>query len=217
MSEIRYTYCDGLMGRMLLAANERGLRSINFAASKRAERPQADWQEDGAFFSETLRQLRAYFEGELREFDVLLAPEGTEFQMRVWESLREIPYGETISYGRLAARVGKCESVARRGSGERIESDSHHYSVPSGDRERWEPGGLRWRAGKQEDFARAGKPATLVDRYRLGEIRKLRIVGVGFARRPTTFPALRVHLVQALAEISLPTFRQGCYLQSFLE
>jgi methylated-DNA-[protein]-cysteine S-methyltransferase len=91
---------------MLLAANERGLRSINFAASKRAERPQTDWREDSVFFSETIRQLRAYFEGELREFDLPLAPEGTEFQMRVWESLRAIPYGETISYGQLAARLG---------------------------------------------------------------------------------------------------------------
>ena len=106
MSEIRYTYCAGLLGTMLLAANERGLRSVNFAASKRAERPQAGWREDSAFFSETIRQLRAYFEGELREFDLRLAPEGTEFQMRVWQSLRNIPYGETISYGQLAARLG---------------------------------------------------------------------------------------------------------------
>src|ERR1700734_687738 len=94
------------MGRMLLAANERGLRSINFAASKRAERPQADWREDSALFSETLGHLGAYCEGELREFDLPLAPEGTEFQRRVWESLRAIPYGETISYGQLASRLG---------------------------------------------------------------------------------------------------------------
>src|SRR5580692_3606017 len=106
MSETRYAHWDGLLGTMLLAANERGLRSVNFAASKRAEQPQANWREDGAFFSETIRQLRAYFEGELREFDVPLAPEGTEFQMRVWQSLRDIPYGETISYGQLAARLG---------------------------------------------------------------------------------------------------------------
>jgi methylated-DNA-[protein]-cysteine S-methyltransferase len=106
MSEIRYTYCDGLMGTMLLAADERGLRSINFAASKRAERPLADWREDSAFFLETIRQLRAYFGGELREFDLPLAPEGTEFQLRVWKSLRDIPYGETMSYGQLATRLG---------------------------------------------------------------------------------------------------------------
>ena len=51
-------------------------------------------------------QLEAYFAGELREFDLPLAPQGTSFQLRVWEELRAIPYGETISYGELARRVG---------------------------------------------------------------------------------------------------------------
>jgi methylated-DNA-[protein]-cysteine S-methyltransferase len=51
-------------------------------------------------------QLDAYFAGDLRVFDLPLAPEGTEFQLRVWNELRKIPYGETISYGELARRVG---------------------------------------------------------------------------------------------------------------
>jgi methylated-DNA-[protein]-cysteine S-methyltransferase len=55
---------------------------------------------------EARRQLEAYFAGELRDFDLPLAPEGSEFQLRVWEQLRAIPYGETISYGELARRVG---------------------------------------------------------------------------------------------------------------
>ena len=52
------------------------------------------------------RQLEAYFAGELREFDLPLAPAGSEFQLRVWRELAKIPYGETISYGELASRVG---------------------------------------------------------------------------------------------------------------
>jgi len=55
---------------------------------------------------EARRQLEAYFAGELRDFALPLAPEGSEFQLRVWEELRAIPYGETISYGELARRVG---------------------------------------------------------------------------------------------------------------
>ena len=51
-------------------------------------------------------QLEAYFVGKLRAFDLPLAPEGTEFQLRVWSELSKIPYGETISYGELARRVG---------------------------------------------------------------------------------------------------------------
>ena len=55
---------------------------------------------------ETLRQLRAYFAGELRTFDVPLEMIGTEFQRRVWQALRKIPYGETTSYSQLASRIG---------------------------------------------------------------------------------------------------------------
>ena len=53
-----------------------------------------------------MEQLRAYFAGELRMFDLPLAPEGTPFQLRVWRQLQEIPYGETISYGQLARMIG---------------------------------------------------------------------------------------------------------------
>ena len=51
-------------------------------------------------------QLAAYFAGELREFDVPLAPRGTRFQRRVWEAARRVPYGATTTYGALAERVG---------------------------------------------------------------------------------------------------------------
>lgn len=51
-------------------------------------------------------QLAEYFRGERREFDLPLAPRGTPFQLRVWEELRRIPYGATVSYAELAARVG---------------------------------------------------------------------------------------------------------------
>jgi methylated-DNA-[protein]-cysteine S-methyltransferase len=55
---------------------------------------------------EAVRQLRAYFAGELQAFDLPLAPQGTPFQLAVWKHLCEIPYGETISYGELARRIG---------------------------------------------------------------------------------------------------------------
>jgi methylated-DNA-[protein]-cysteine S-methyltransferase len=94
------------VGRLLLVGDEAGLRSIRFEVSRRAPIVLEEWREDQAAFGEVARQLRAYFSGELREFDLELAPEGTEFQLRVWRELRAIPYGETISYGALATRVG---------------------------------------------------------------------------------------------------------------
>lgn len=55
---------------------------------------------------EAAHQISEYFAGKRREFDLPLAPEGTEFQRSVWSGLRDIPYGETRSYGELAAAIG---------------------------------------------------------------------------------------------------------------
>jgi methylated-DNA-[protein]-cysteine S-methyltransferase len=57
--------------------------------------------------AEAARQLDAYFAGDLREFSLPLRPSGTPFQLSVWEALREIPYGETATYGDLARSVGR--------------------------------------------------------------------------------------------------------------
>ncbi|WP_031004433.1 methylated-DNA--[protein]-cysteine S-methyltransferase [Streptomyces sp. NRRL F-5727] len=57
-------------------------------------------------FGEAIRQLDAYFAGELTDFDLPLHLEGTPFQLRVWEQLRLIPYGETRTYGELAEALG---------------------------------------------------------------------------------------------------------------
>jgi methylated-DNA-[protein]-cysteine S-methyltransferase len=59
-----------------------------------------------ALLLEAVRQLDAYFAGELKEFTLPLAPEGTEFMKKVWAALCEIPYGRTASYGEVAERIG---------------------------------------------------------------------------------------------------------------
>jgi methylated-DNA-[protein]-cysteine S-methyltransferase len=72
----------------------------------RAALPDPGWQEDASELIEPVRQLRAYFAGQLDNFDLALSPQGTPFQQRVWSELCKIPYGETISYGELARRIG---------------------------------------------------------------------------------------------------------------
>jgi methylated-DNA-[protein]-cysteine S-methyltransferase len=62
------------------------------------------------------RQLDAYFAGRLRAFDLPLAPRGTPFQQRVWSALREIPFGETRSYGQLARAIGKPSAMRAVGA-----------------------------------------------------------------------------------------------------
>src|SRR6476661_4437035 len=106
MSEVSYTQMDSPVGKLLLAADALGLRLVRFESSKRAAPAPPEWREDKTPLEEIIRQLEAYFGGELREFDVRLAPEGTDFQLRVWNSLRTIPYGETISYAQLAQKIG---------------------------------------------------------------------------------------------------------------
>jgi len=100
-----YTWMESPVGRLLLAADEKGLRKLLFGG-----KPEPGWREDPEALSETVRQLRAYFAGELHDFDLPLAPEGTPFQLRVWRELRNIPYGQTISYGELARRIGSPNS-----------------------------------------------------------------------------------------------------------
>ena len=101
-----YTRMESPVGPLLLAADESGLRSIEFVNGRKPVQADPHWQEDAEPLRETTRQLRAYFAGELETFDLKLAPEGTPFQLAVWNRLCEIPYGETISYGELARRIG---------------------------------------------------------------------------------------------------------------
>jgi methylated-DNA-[protein]-cysteine S-methyltransferase len=97
-----YSWLDTPIGRLLLAGDDAGLRRVLFPGAE----PLPGWRPDGEPVRDAMRQLTAYFAGELRVFDLPLAPEGTPFQRRVWQALREIEYGDTISYGELARRIG---------------------------------------------------------------------------------------------------------------
>jgi methylated-DNA-[protein]-cysteine S-methyltransferase len=103
---IFYTQIASPLGRLLLAGGDSGLHHIMFASEVQPPRPDPAWREDATPLTETIRQLQAYFAGDLENFNLPLAPEGTPFQMDVWQRLRDIPYGQTISYGELARRIG---------------------------------------------------------------------------------------------------------------
>jgi methylated-DNA-[protein]-cysteine S-methyltransferase len=101
-----FTRIESPVGPLLLASDGSALLNIDFVNGRRAASPDPSWREDDTQFREPIRQLRAYFAGELKEFSLPLAPQGTTFQQKVWTGLCEIPYGETITYGELARRVG---------------------------------------------------------------------------------------------------------------
>ena len=106
MTAVCYSYLDSPIGRLLLAGNESGLQEIVFQGKNGPAPPKPAWMEDTGGLKEPARQLRAYFGGELEDFTLPLAPQGTPFQQKVWNELLNIPYGETISYGDLARRIG---------------------------------------------------------------------------------------------------------------
>ncbi len=106
MSTTFYAQIESPLGPLLLAADDAGLRQILFVNGRHTARPESSWKENHAPFAETIRQLHAYFAGELQNFNLQLAPEGTPFQLGVWRRLADIPYGQTISYGELASRMG---------------------------------------------------------------------------------------------------------------
>ena len=102
-----YHYHTTTIGELLLAGNGSHLSLLGFPSGKMQRRHEPDWAKDGAPFVEACVQLDAYFAGELKNFDLQLMPKGTAFQELVWQALTEIPYGETRSYGQLAANIEK--------------------------------------------------------------------------------------------------------------
>jgi methylated-DNA-[protein]-cysteine S-methyltransferase len=105
------TQIDSPVGPLLLAGDDAGLREIRFVAGRRPQSPDPTWQPDAKPFAEAIRQLRSYFAGERKDFDLPLILEGTDFQLSVWHNLRKIPYGETISYLQLAEKIGNPKAV----------------------------------------------------------------------------------------------------------
>jgi methylated-DNA-[protein]-cysteine S-methyltransferase len=102
-----YSIIESPIGPILLAGDEKGLKHLNFLKGKKGVEIPVDWIENNEFFRETARQLDAYFSGKLQSFDLKLAPEGTDFQKSVWNTLCEIPYGETRTYKEIAESIGK--------------------------------------------------------------------------------------------------------------
>jgi methylated-DNA-[protein]-cysteine S-methyltransferase len=100
-----YTKIDSPVGELLLVGDGTSLTSLSLPTQRNAPGVRADWRRDDDALGEAARQLSAYFAGRLTRFELNLAPEGTEFQQRVWRALDEIPYGTTTTYGELAARL----------------------------------------------------------------------------------------------------------------
>ncbi len=111
-----YCYTDTPIGELLVAGDADGLSMIGFPHGAMRRAPEPDWIFNEKPLAEACRQLDEYFAGERREFDLPLHLSGTEFQVSVLRALRDIPYGETVSYGEIAKRIGRPKAVRAVGA-----------------------------------------------------------------------------------------------------
>jgi methylated-DNA-[protein]-cysteine S-methyltransferase len=103
-----YSYHPSPIGELLLTWDDGALTGLCMGEHRRGEalRPDPRWRRDDSALRAVHDQLRAFFAGKLRKFDLPLCMEGTPFQRLVWEGLVEIPFGATASYAELARRIG---------------------------------------------------------------------------------------------------------------
>ena len=111
-----YCHIDTPIGELLLAGEEGALSMIGFPKGSMRRDPEPDWIYNEKPLAEARRQLQEYFAGERKAFDLPLQLSGTEFQVSVLEALQKIPYGETVSYGEIAKRIGRPKAMRAVGA-----------------------------------------------------------------------------------------------------
>lgn len=109
-----WTVIDSPIGELRLVERDGAITGIDFHPWAYADdRLHGERDDTHPVLVECARQLSAYFSGDLTDFDLPLAPAGTEFQQRVWAELRSIGYGTTATYGEIAARLGMTGAASR--------------------------------------------------------------------------------------------------------
>ena len=110
-----WTVMDSPVGELRIVERNGSVVAIEFSPFRPPSdgRPLGARDDDHPVLRETVRQLTAYFRRDLKEFDLPLAPDGTDFQRRVWDQLLAIAYGETASYGQIAHRLGHTNAASR--------------------------------------------------------------------------------------------------------
>jgi methylated-DNA-[protein]-cysteine S-methyltransferase len=103
---LRHAVVDSPVGELTLVGDGDALVGLYFAGHLRGPGPDETGPRDDEGFADAARQLGEYFAGRRVEFDLELAPRGTEFEKRVWGLLTKIPHGETRTYGALAVELG---------------------------------------------------------------------------------------------------------------
>ena len=105
------------VGILEISASETSLTHVLFReAQKKPSRKLDETSETSSVIEECMKQFDAYFAGKLKDFDLPMLPEGTDFQRNVWEYLKTIPYGKTISYLEFSRRIGNEKAIRAVGT-----------------------------------------------------------------------------------------------------
>jgi methylated-DNA-[protein]-cysteine S-methyltransferase len=115
-TNVLYQVVPTPIDRLVVASDGSAIVGVWMANAEPEDATWADRCGTDSLLDEARGQLGAYFAGRLRGFDLPLAPNGTDFQRRVWSALREIPFGTTISYAELARRVSNAAAVRAVGA-----------------------------------------------------------------------------------------------------
>ena len=102
-----YTVFETELCKMTIVGDENGITHLHLTCEESPESftIERDWEKNKSFFTEEIRQINEYLEGQRKTFDVIVNPQGTAFQHMVWEALMDIPYGKTVDYADIAQRV----------------------------------------------------------------------------------------------------------------
>ena len=113
---LEYTYMESPVGQLLLAGKGEVLHRLSFPTGKMRFKPEPDWNYHAAAFRQARHQIDAYFAGQLKQFDLELAPHGTEFQMQVLGALQKIPFGQIRSYKDIAQAIERPKAMRAVGA-----------------------------------------------------------------------------------------------------
>ncbi len=103
---IEFTTCDTPLGPLHLAMEGTALVQVHIQSERHPSPPPAEWVRNDRKLKLAAKEVAAYFSGQLKRFQIELAPPGTEFQRKTWAALSLVPYGDTVTYAALAQTAG---------------------------------------------------------------------------------------------------------------
>ncbi len=154
------TRIDTPVGTLVVVASDAGLRAVLWGdeplSRVKAAVTGGEIVDDPSHpvLVTAVRQLEEYFAGTRRDFDVAIDPQGTDFQRSAWTALCSIPFGETVSYGEQARRMGDVRKARAVGAANGRKPDQHRRPVPPRGRRGRVTDRLRGRDGREGVAAR---------------------------------------------------------------